>query len=156
MFRSHNFNLKSISNLWSLRLGAFLPKNPVSLFIFHATLSEKTFPRSDKLLYCFSSPPFPLLQEILLPTLSPSCRCSPFSFQYGPGPHCAVQELDVLSRLQEHGCSTHQSSLLKTSSPILSPYHVFWLQWGLFLTYVSSLFNKKCNKSWTYKNVLAP
>lgn len=82
MFRSHNFNLKSISNQWSLRLGVFFQKIhylysssmphylnnipqiiKVALLLFISTLS--------------SCPRNPL--NLLFP---PSCRCSPSPFPF--------------------------------------------------------------------------
>lgn len=121
MFRLHNFNLKSISNLWSLRLGAFLQKArrlypsatpyylenvpqmiTIALLLFISTLSS-----SPRVSLACCLPPFADVNPVLFHSV---CTRSPLS---SAGTGCAFHAPGVRRE--------HQTGLLKGSSPLLSP-----------------------------------
>lgn len=76
MLRSHNFNLKSLK----LGTGSLLPKNPLSLFLLHATLSEKHSPDQKSCSIAFHLHPFLFSKKSSYLLFPPSCRCSPSPF----------------------------------------------------------------------------
>lgn len=155
MFRSHNFNLKSISNLWSLRLGAFFQKA-------HCLYSS-SMPRYLKTVPQIIT----IVLSLFISTLSSSPRvpipcCFPPHADVNPVLFLSVCTWSPLSSAGT-GCAfcapgarrEHQIGLLKGSSPMLSPACVFSAVRVIFHLCLIFL-QQKCNGAWTYKNILAP
>lgn len=82
MFRSHNFNLKSISNLWNLRLGAFFQKIHYLYSSFMPHYLKKHPSDQTSCSIAFHLHPFLFSKKSSYLLFLSSCRCSPTPFPF--------------------------------------------------------------------------